>query len=86
MARNRSEKNPEPVLEGHPEWLMEPIRIDAMRGDKLDGLDSAGDTAFMRWSSSQKTAYMEIDEDVRKDCYDAWLEYYHRNPEKRVLL
>ncbi len=86
MARNRSEKNPEPVLEGHEQWLMEPIRLDALHQDQLDGLASAGDTVYMAWDSLQRGAYDDVDEDDKKECYDKWLAYYARNPNKRVPL
>lgn len=86
MARNRSEKDPEPVLEGYASWLMEPIRLDALYKQQLDGLNSAGDDAFFDWTDGQREIYMAIDEDTRKDCYDAWMAYYDRHPEKRVPL
>jgi len=86
MARNRSEKNPEPVLEGCEQWLMEPIRLDALHREQLDGYQSGGDTVFLAWTHEQREAYMQVHEDVRTDCYNEWLAYYKRNPDKRIPL
>ena len=81
MARNKSEKmRPRPRLSGHADWLMEPIRLDALFDVSLDGANCPGNSHYVAWDDPDKRAYDDIDDDDKVECFERWVSYYEDYP------
>ena len=74
MPRNRSEKNPEPSLEGVSDWVLEPVRLDAKHGQPFQE-SSAGNNLYAGWEDDRKMAYDDISEGRLRSFYHAYKGY-----------